>query len=194
MLQCIQTLMVCQLPGFDLLLLTTWTLLPLVICSCVYTVRQCLLCLGTACAGSASAAANSRLPATDLQLCCCCCWCAYMQLYSACFAWALHWLVARLLLRGMNVPGVAWSELLAYTGYPFVLICFTTIGGFLGGGSCVCWWGEMRKGVEGPSVTTLTFSSAGVVEAHCSTGCDAPVGPNAALNARCCRAGRKGGV
>jgi hypothetical protein len=57
-----------------------------------------------------------------------------VQLYSACFAWALHWLVARLLLKGMNVPGVAWSELLAYTGYPFVLICFTTLGGFLAGG------------------------------------------------------------
>lgn len=56
-----------------------------------------------------------------------------LQLYSACFAWALHWLVARLLLKGMNVPGVAWSELLAYTGYPFVLICFTTLGGFLAG-------------------------------------------------------------
>lgn len=60
-----------------------------------------------------------------------------LQLYSACFAWALHWLVARLLLKGMNVPGVAWSELLAYTGYPFVLICFTTLGGFLAGGHTV---------------------------------------------------------
>lgn len=38
-----------------------------------------------------------------------------------------------MLLKGMNVPGVAWSELLAYTGYPFVLICFTTLGGFLAG-------------------------------------------------------------
>lgn len=64
----------------------------------------------------------------------CCCRVVFMlQLYSACFAWALHWLVARLLLKGMNVPGVAWSELLAYTGYPFVLICFTTLGGFLAG-------------------------------------------------------------
>lgn len=60
-----------------------------------------------------------------------------LQLYSACFAWALHWLVARLLLKGMNVPGVAWSELLAYTGYPFVLICFTTLGGFLAGKACL---------------------------------------------------------
>jgi hypothetical protein len=61
-----------------------------------------------------------------------------LQLYSACFAWALHWLVARLLLKGMNVPGVAWSELLAYTGYPFVLICFTTLGGFLAGTHSLC--------------------------------------------------------
>jgi hypothetical protein len=66
-------------------------------------------------------------PVVLLHLCC------VPQLYSACFAWALHWLVARLLLKGMNVPGVAWSELLAYTGYPFVLICFTTLGGFLAG-------------------------------------------------------------
>jgi hypothetical protein len=60
----------------------------------------------------------------------------HTQLYSACFAWGLHWLVARLLLRGMNVPGVAWSELLAYTGYPFVLICVATLSGFLGGERC----------------------------------------------------------
>lgn len=65
-------------------------------------------------------------------------------LYSACFAWALHWLVARLLLKGMNVPGVAWSELLAYTGYPFVLICFTTLGGFLAGK-----WGYYALGAYG---------------------------------------------
>jgi hypothetical protein len=56
-----------------------------------------------------------------------------VQLYSACFAWGLHWVVARLLLRALNVPSVAWSELLAYTGYPFVMICLTIIAGFLAG-------------------------------------------------------------
>eukprot|EP00775_Hariotina_reticulata_P005880 gene5880-6121_t len=67
-------------------------------------------------------------------------------LYSACFAWGLHWLVARLLLRALNVPGVAWSELLAYTGYPFVMICLTIMGGFLAvlraeAGVCGLWDG-----------------------------------------------------
>jgi hypothetical protein len=56
-----------------------------------------------------------------------------LQLYSACFAWAVHWVVARLLLKGLNVPGVPWAELLAYTGYPFVMISITIVAGFLAG-------------------------------------------------------------
>lgn len=58
---------------------------------------------------------------------------AVLQLYSACFAWFVHWVVARLLLRGLNVPSVPWSELVAYTGYPFVMISMTIVAGFLAG-------------------------------------------------------------
>jgi hypothetical protein len=59
--------------------------------------------------------------------------CFTLQLYSACFAWAVHWVVARLLLKGLNVPGVPWAELLAYTGYPFVMISITIVAGFVAG-------------------------------------------------------------
>eukprot|EP00877_Chromochloris_zofingiensis_P014098 jgi/Chrzof1/8942/Cz03g30040.t1 len=55
------------------------------------------------------------------------------MIYGASLAWGMHWLVARLILRGMNVPGVAWSELLAYTGYPFVPICLSIVAGCIGG-------------------------------------------------------------
>jgi len=55
------------------------------------------------------------------------------MLQAACLAWAVHWFAAWLLLKGMNVPGVPWSELLAYTGYTFVPICFSVIGGCLAG-------------------------------------------------------------
>jgi hypothetical protein len=61
-----------------------------------------------------------------------------LQLYSACFAWAVHWVVARLLLKGLNVPSVPWAELLAYTGYPFVSISITIVAGFLAGEHCTC--------------------------------------------------------
>ncbi len=57
----------------------------------------------------------------------------HAQVYGAGVAWAAHWAVARLLLRGMNVGGVAWSELLAYTGYPFVPVCIAIVLGFLAG-------------------------------------------------------------
>eukprot|EP00882_Tetradesmus_deserticola_P010921 GHRQ01011546.1.p1 GENE.GHRQ01011546.1~~GHRQ01011546.1.p1 ORF type:complete len:372 (+),score=124.71 GHRQ01011546.1:600-1715(+) len=65
-------------------------------------------------------------------------------LYSACFAWGVHWVVARLLLRGLNVPGVPWAELLAYTGYPFVMISITIVAGFLAGK-----WGYYALGAYG---------------------------------------------
>eukprot|EP00879_Flechtneria_rotunda_P019569 GHRR01020558.1.p1 GENE.GHRR01020558.1~~GHRR01020558.1.p1 ORF type:complete len:311 (+),score=94.39 GHRR01020558.1:302-1234(+) len=55
-------------------------------------------------------------------------------LWSASSAWFVHWFVVWLLLKVVNVPGVAWSELTAYTGYPFVAVCLTTLGGFLAGG------------------------------------------------------------
>jgi hypothetical protein len=45
----------------------------------------------------------------------------------------VHWVVARLLLKGLNVPGVPWAELLAYTGYPFVMISITIVAGFVAG-------------------------------------------------------------
>eukprot|EP00879_Flechtneria_rotunda_P033187 GHRR01036732.1.p1 GENE.GHRR01036732.1~~GHRR01036732.1.p1 ORF type:complete len:249 (+),score=56.41 GHRR01036732.1:283-1029(+) len=54
-------------------------------------------------------------------------------LWSASSAWFVHWFVVWLLLKVVNVPGVAWSELTAYTGYPFVAVCLTTLGGFLAG-------------------------------------------------------------
>jgi hypothetical protein len=75
-----------------------------------------------------------------------------LQLYSASFAWGIHWLAARLLLRALGVVGVAWSELLAYTGYPFVGVCAATAGGFVAGalvcgvGLCIC---AGRAGVVG---------------------------------------------
>ncbi len=37
------------------------------------------------------------------------------------------------MLRAMSVPGVPWSELLAYTGYPFVSVCFAVAAQHLGG-------------------------------------------------------------
>ncbi|KAF8062954.1 yif1b-a [Scenedesmus sp. PABB004] len=54
-------------------------------------------------------------------------------LYSACFAWAAHWLLARLLLRGVGAGGVPWAELAAYTGYPFLAVSAATAAGALGG-------------------------------------------------------------
>jgi hypothetical protein len=56
-----------------------------------------------------------------------------LQLQAASLAWGVHWFAAWLLLKGMNVPGVPWSELLAYTGYTFVPICFSVVGGCLAG-------------------------------------------------------------
>lgn len=55
------------------------------------------------------------------------------QVYGTCVAWAVHWVVAWLVLRAMSVPGVPWSELLAYTGYPFVFVCFAVVAQQIGG-------------------------------------------------------------
>ncbi|KAI8463259.1 MAG: YIF1-domain-containing protein [Monoraphidium minutum] len=53
--------------------------------------------------------------------------------YGACVAWGVHWVVAWLVLRAMSVPGVPWSELLAYTGYPFAAVCLSVVAQQLGG-------------------------------------------------------------
>jgi hypothetical protein len=50
----------------------------------------------------------------------------------------VHWVVARLLLKGLNVPGVPWAELLAYTGYPFVMISITIVAGCIAGDTMWC--------------------------------------------------------
>jgi hypothetical protein len=56
-----------------------------------------------------------------------------LQIYGAAIAWGLHWAVARLLLKGMSVSSVPWSELLAHTGYSFFPVCLAIIAGGLAG-------------------------------------------------------------
>jgi hypothetical protein len=58
---------------------------------------------------------------------------ATRQVYGTSVAWGVHWCVAWLILRAMSVPGIAWSELLAYTGYPFVPVCAAVVAKQLGG-------------------------------------------------------------
>lgn len=53
------------------------------------------------------------------------------QIYGAGVAWGIHWAVARLLLKGMSVSSVPWSELLAYTGYAFFPVCLAILAGSL---------------------------------------------------------------
>lgn len=45
-------------------------------------------------------------------------------------AWVVHLLVAKIVLKAMNLPSsVTWVELFAYTGYAFVPVCLAIIGG-----------------------------------------------------------------
>ena len=73
--------------------------------------------------GAAAAAAGGRFRPEMLS----------NLVYGTALAWGVHWLAARLLLRGMNVPGVGWSELLAYTGYAFVPACVSAALGAVAG-------------------------------------------------------------
>lgn len=56
------------------------------------------------------------------------------QAYGTCVAWGVHWVAAWLVLRAMGVPGVPWSELLAYTGYPFAAVVPAVLAQRLAGG------------------------------------------------------------
>jgi hypothetical protein len=104
--------------------------------SCVWCLH-CLGCHGTVLAGNppdqltAQPAAPSHARPPFLPSWPCAGLCG--QIYSACLAWFVHWLAARVLLKGMNVPGVPWSELAAYTGYSFVQVCLSIVVGCIAG-------------------------------------------------------------
>lgn len=56
------------------------------------------------------------------------------QVWSGLVAWAVHLLVARVILRAMSLPSsVPWVELAAYTGYTFVPVVASVVAGQLGG-------------------------------------------------------------
>ncbi|KIZ00837.1 Protein transport protein yif1 [Monoraphidium neglectum] len=72
------------------------------------------------------------------------------MVYGTCVAWGVHWVAAWLVLRAMSVPGVPWSELLAYTGYPFVSVCISVAAQQLGGRAAyyAAWgYGSLCMGV-----------------------------------------------
>lgn len=58
----------------------------------------------------------------------------YALVWAGLVAWVVHLLVARFILRAMNLPAsVPWLELVAYTGYTFVPACASILAGQLAG-------------------------------------------------------------
>lgn len=52
------------------------------------------------------------------------------QAWSGFTAWLVHLLVAKFLLKAMNLPSsVTWVELFAYTGYAYVPVCLAIAAG-----------------------------------------------------------------
>ncbi len=61
-------------------------------------------------------------------VCVCVCVCVCVQVWYTGCAWAVHCIVASVLLRMMSLPiPLPWSELIAYTGYVFVPACATLL-------------------------------------------------------------------